>query len=99
MGLKRIQIHDEDDFARLIRRVFTLMWLVGCAAIGFEQLVIEKGPVWPFIATAVIVAVLLAGTYLAFIGGGKRLFRQSRDAALRKLNEKEQVEQGGGHVR
>ncbi len=97
--MKRIQIDDEDAFARLIRRVFALMWLVGCAAIGFEQFVIDKGPVWPFIASAVVVAVLLAGIYFGFIGSGKWLFRQSRDAALRKLVEKKQVEQVGGRVR
>jgi hypothetical protein len=99
MGLKTIQIYDEDAFARLIRRAFTLMWLVGCAAIGFDQFVIDKGPVWPFITTAIVAAISLAGTYLVLIGGGKRLFRQSRDTTLRKLMEKEQVEQGGGHVR
>ena len=97
--MKRIQIDDEDAFARLIRRVFALMWLVGLAAMGFEHFVVEKGPVWPFIASAVVAAGLLAGTYLVFIGGGKRLFRQNQQAALQKLREKEQVEQGGGCVR
>ena len=85
MGLKRIKINDEDDFARLMRRVFVLMWFAGLAALGFEQFVIEKGPIWIFIGTAIVTAILLAGTYLFFIDRAKLLFRQIRDAAIRRI--------------
>ena len=86
MKFKSIAIANEDEFARLIRRMFLLMYLVGFGALGLDfYFKGEDGLLWPFFASAIVVAILLVITYFVFIGYGKREFTKARNTAIQKM--------------
>lgn len=85
MKFKSIAIANEDEFARLIRRMFLLMYLVGFGALGLDfYFKGEDGLLWPFLVSAIVVAILLVITYFVSIGWAKREFTKNRNAAIQK---------------